>query len=203
MDQLLTTRKSNWLETWPACLHNAMFVDKQRFAIANRYYSSWKAGWSKQKLFNSFLGTLPRALKTYSDVYPSKEKKAGHPKRDMSTLGKGPFISWLADKKTTEALVQNTQDWVWNRLCESLWCFHASVTAFISWAHLLLSMKHMGQTQTLMLRVPSRRETLMVSSFICKASITFLGHQTHGPQGPQGLYKIQTMPYENSDLKKK
>lgn len=118
-------------------------------------------------------------------------------------LRQGPFISWLADKKTTEALVQSTQDLVWNWLCESLWCFHASVTAFISWAHLLLSMKHMGQTQTLMLRVPSRRETLMVSSSICKASITFLGHQTHGPQGPQGLYKIQTMPHENSVLKKK
>lgn len=77
MDQLLTTRKSNWLETWPACLHNAMFVDKQQFAITNRHYSSRKAGWSKQKLFNSFLGHyLERwKKKMYSDVNPSKEKK--------------------------------------------------------------------------------------------------------------------------------
>lgn len=54
-----------------------------------------------------------------------------------------------------------------------------------------------------MLRVPSRTETLMVSSSICKAPKTFLGQQTQGPQGPQGLYKIQTMPHEDSVLKKK
>lgn len=148
MDQLLTTRKSNWLETWPACLHNAMFVDKQRFAITNRHYSSRKAGWSKQKLFNSFPGTLPRVLKKENVQWcePLQRKKSRSSQMRPVNLRQVPFISWLADKNTTEALVQRTQDWIWNRLCKSLWCFHASVTAFISWAHLLLSMEHMGQT---------------------------------------------------------
>lgn len=135
----------------------------------------------------------------HSDVHPSKRKKRRSSQMRYVNLRQVPFISWLADKNTTEALVQNTQDRAWNRLCKSLWCFHA----FIFWAHLLWSMKHMGQTQTLMLRVPSRTETFMVSSSICKASITFLGQQTQGSQGPQGLYKIQTMPHEDSVLKKK
>lgn len=43
----------------------------------------------------------------------------------------------------------------------------------------------------------------MVSSSICKVPITFLGQQTQGPQGPQGFYKIQTMPHEDSVLNKK